>query len=148
MIDIVDRNTRSRIMARIGGKDTLPELTLRRRLHRAGFRYRLHDRNLPGRPDLVLPRHRAALFVHGCFWHRHQGCRFATTPATRAEFWQAKFAGTIERDRLQQQSLRDAGWRVAVVWECALDGKHLDSTVMLVCDWLSTADSTLEIPHA
>lgn len=107
-------------MSRIRGKDTQPELVLRRALHARGFRFRLHDRRLPGRPDLVLPRYRAVCLVHGCFWHRHQGCRFATAPASRQEFWQAKFDATRARDRRNRGRLLESGWRVAVIWECSL----------------------------
>ena len=120
MIDVVDQKTRSRMMSRIRGKDTRPEMLVRSGLHRLGFRFRLHARNLPGSPDLVLKRYRAVVFVHGCYWHRHEGCRYATTPATRREFWLEKFRANVARDRRHQQKLREAGWRVFVVWECAL----------------------------
>lgn len=118
MADIVDKATRSRMMAGIAGKDTRPEVAVRRSLHAAGFRFRLHRRNLPGRPDIVLPKYRTVVFVHGCFWHRHPGCRFATTPGTRRQFWTRKFQENVSRDRRQLAELRRAGWRVAVVWEC------------------------------
>lgn len=111
---------RSRNMAAIRGKDTAPELAVRRMLHGMGLRFRLHRKELPGRPDIVLPRHRTVVFVHGCFWHRHQGCRFTTTPKTRREFWQAKFDGNVARDRRNQAELVQLGWRVIVVWECEL----------------------------
>ena len=120
MTDIVDIQTRSRMMAGIRGKDTKPELRLRRSLHAMGFRYRLHAKGLPGRPDLVLPKYRAVIFVHGCFWHRHPGCRFASTPSTRPEFWAAKFAANVARDEAVRSQLLQCGWRVATVWECAL----------------------------
>lgn len=116
--DIVDRQTRARMMAGIGAKNTAPELIVRRALHRRGFRYRLNVRDLPGTPDLVLPRHRAAIFVHGCFWHRHGGCRFAAAPKTREEFWSKKFASNVARDEKAIVALNGAGWRTAVVWEC------------------------------
>lgn len=122
MPDIVDSATRSRMMAGIRSKDTKPELQVRKALHALGFRYRLHDRRLPGHPDLVLPRYRVAIFVHGCFWHRHEGCFHASTPATRAGFWAAKFEKNVQRDRQSRQALKEAGWRVLVVWECGL--KH------------------------
>ena len=120
MIDIVDEKTRSRMMSGIRGKNTKPELALRRALHGRGFRFRLHSGTVPGRPDLVLRKHRAVVFVHGCFWHRHEGCRFATSPSTRPEFWQAKFEANIARDSAVRRALLDEGWRVATVWECAL----------------------------
>lgn len=120
MVDIVDTETRSRIMAGIKGKNTRPELALRRALHARGFRYRLHSKKVHGRPDLVLPKYRAVVFVHGCFWHRHEGCPYATTPATRTEYWQAKFEANVARDHAVQETLLSEGWRVATIWECAL----------------------------
>ncbi|MDE0054626.1 MAG: DNA mismatch endonuclease Vsr [Gammaproteobacteria bacterium] len=136
MTDIVDKATRSRMMAGISGKDTKPELTLRRALHRRGFRFRLHVRNLPSKPDLVLRRHGAVCFVHGCFWHRHPGCRYATTPATRPDFWQAKFKSNVERDHRSKSQLLKAGWRVAIVWECALRGERVEMTIRTLEQWL------------
>lgn len=128
MVDIVDAETRSRMMRNIRGKDTKPELLLRRALHALGFRYRLHQKGLPGRPDLVFPKYRAAVFVHGCFWHRHQGCPKATTPATREDFWKSKFAENTARDRRNIDQLQSAGWRVLVVWECELAPACIDAT--------------------
>lgn len=118
MTDVVDALTRSRMMSGIRGRDTLPELTVRRALHSAGLRYRVDVRSLPGRPDIVFPSRLVAIFVHGCFWHRHQGCRFATTPATRPEFWQTKFAQNVARDERVRRQLEAAGWAVVTVWEC------------------------------
>ena len=120
MTDTVDYATRSRIMASVGREDTRPEMLVRRELHRLGFRFRLHDARLPGKPDLVLRKHSAVIFVHGCYWHRHEGCRYATTPATRREFWLGKFAANVQRDLRDQAALRTEGWRVFVVWECVL----------------------------
>ena len=120
MIDVVDQKTRSKMMSGIRGKDTRPEMLVRKELHRLGFRFRLHDRKLSGKPDLVLRKHSAVIFVHGCYWHRHERCRYATTPATRREFWLQKFEANVLRDRHAQETLRAAGWRVFVVWECAL----------------------------
>ena len=120
MADIVDRATRSRMMAGIGSKDTWPELALRRAVHARGLRYRLHDRRIPGTPDLVFRRFSAVCFVHGCFWHRHAGCPYTTTPTTREKFWRTKFDANTERDRRNRRDLLQAGWRVAIVWECAL----------------------------
>ncbi len=123
-MDVVDAATRSRMMAGIRGKDTKPELIVRRFLHRAGPRFRLHAK-LPGKPDLVLPKHRAAVFVHGCFWHRHEGCRYATTPANNAAAWQEKFAANVRRDAKVRQQLEELGWRVLVIWSCELDERRL-----------------------
>ena len=118
MTDIVDKKRRSEVMARIGSRDTAPELAVRRIAHRMGLRFRLHRNDLPGRPDLVFPKHRLAVFVHGCFWHRHEGCRHASTPKSRIAFWTEKFAANVERDARQQAALRMLGWRVLVVWQC------------------------------
>jgi len=120
MADVVPPHIRSRMMASIRGRDTKPELVVRRYLHGCGFCYSLTRKDLPGRPDLVLPRHCAVVFVHGCFWHGHAGCRFATRPASRREFWEAKLSANIERDSRVESELRAEGWRVAIVWECAL----------------------------
>ena len=111
---------RSALMARIRGRDTEPEMIVRRLLHAMGYRFRLHARDLPGRPDIVLRSRRTVIFVHGCFWHRHD-CGLAYTPKTRREFWQKKFAGNVERDRRARNKLEEAGWNVIVVWECQLD---------------------------
>jgi DNA mismatch endonuclease, patch repair protein len=125
MPDIVDSATRSRMMSGIRGRDTRPELKVRRFLHRAGFRYRLHAYLLPGKPDLVLPRYHAVVFVHGCFWHRHRGCRFAYLPKSREAFWRAKLEGNAVRDARVAESLRRSGWRVFVVWECEINAASL-----------------------
>ena len=127
-------------MAGIRGKDTRPELSLRKALHALGFRYRLHEKRLPGRPDLVFPKHHAACFVHGCFWHRHPGCRYTTFPATRPDFWNAKFADNVARDERNRNQLIHAGWRVAVVWECSLRGNALPVTASRLADWLQGDD--------
>lgn len=111
---------RSALMARIRSRDTGPELAVRRMLHAMGHRFGLHRRDLPGKPDVVLPARRLALFVHGCFWHRHPGCRFATFPKTRADYWGPKLAGNVARDRRASEQLAVAGWRVEVIWECEL----------------------------
>jgi DNA mismatch endonuclease (patch repair protein) len=118
MADNLTNAERSRLMARVRTKDTGPEMVVRRFLHVRGFRYRLHDRNLPGRPDLVFPGRKIAVFVHGCFWHRHPGCSLSYTPKTRVDFWKAKFAQNIERDRRVTEELQLMGFRVLVVWEC------------------------------
>ena len=105
-------------MARIGSADTSPELAVRRLLHRLGYRFRLHRRSLPGRPDICFPGRKKAIFIHGCFWHRHEGCRRTTTPKTRTSFWKDKFERNVERDRANLKDLVELGWRVMVVWEC------------------------------
>jgi DNA mismatch endonuclease, patch repair protein len=117
-MDVVDKATRSRMMGGIGGKNTIPELLVRSALHRAGLRFRIHGRGLPGRPDIVLRKHQTVIFVHGCFWHRHAGCRYATTPATNKPFWSRKFSDNVGRDARNRSALRKAGWRVLTVWEC------------------------------
>jgi DNA mismatch endonuclease, patch repair protein len=105
-------------MARVRGRDTKPEMVVRRTLHAMGFRFRLFRRDLPGRPDIVLPKHQLAIFVHGCFWHRHDGCYLSSTPKTRVEFWSDKFATNVARDARNSAELRALGLRVGVIWEC------------------------------
>lgn len=120
MVDSLSPSRRSWNMRRIRGANTLPERRLRSQLHRRGLRFRLHDRKLPGSPDIVLPRFKSVIFVHGCFWHRHAGCRNATSPSTRKEFWEKKFQDNGRRDSRNQRALRRSGWRVLVVWECQI----------------------------
>lgn len=105
-------------MSRIRGKDTRPEVRVRSVLHRMGYRFRLHRKDLPGKPDIVLPRYETVVFVHGCFWHRHPGCRFAYTPKSRIEFWNAKFQRNVERHAEVEEQLSELGWRIVVIWEC------------------------------
>ncbi|MDN2565223.1 very short patch repair endonuclease [Aquibium sp. A9E412] len=146
MTDIVDKQTRSRMMAGIRGKDTKPELALRQALHARGFRFRLHAKNVHGRPDLVFPKHRAVIFVHGCFWHRHEGCRYTTTPATRPEFWQAKFETNVARDSAVRTTLLESGWRVATVWECALRKPgQVAASAEFLSGWLVSDEGQIEI---
>ena len=114
--DVPDQ--RRALMGRIKGANTKPEMIVRRVLHAMGRRFRLHRRDLPGRPDIVLPRFRIAIFVHGCFWHRHPGCAGTTTPKTRTSFWSAKFEANMTRDSTAQAALAAAGWKVVVIWEC------------------------------
>ncbi|MFK4056871.1 very short patch repair endonuclease [Brevundimonas sp. NPDC046655] len=124
-MDKLDPERRSANMSRIRGKDTGPEIRVRRIAHRMGLRFRLHRKDLPGRPDLVFPKHQLVVFVHGCFWHRHPGCPRASTPSTRDDFWQAKFAANVERDARQIAALEAEGWRVLVLWECGLKDEAL-----------------------
>jgi DNA mismatch endonuclease (patch repair protein) len=141
MADTVNKATRSRMMAKIGGKNTKPEMTIRRALHARGFRFRLHVASMPGRPDIVLPKYRAVILVHGCFWHRHSGCRYSTTPATRPEFWLEKFQQNVKRDQRTLNELRALGWRVATAWEC--DIRNGDKVVEDLIDWLVSERQTL-----
>ena len=120
MADVVDKATRSRMMSGIRGKNTKPELLVRRYLHGRGLRFRLHAAALPGKPDIVLPRYRKVVFVHGCFWHHHAGCKYATLPSSRAEFWANKLSENVARDQYQIAALEGLGWRVLIVWECEL----------------------------
>ncbi|TPM05212.1 MULTISPECIES: DNA mismatch endonuclease Vsr [unclassified Mesorhizobium] len=117
-MDHLSATARRDLMGRIRRQDTAPEIRVRRVLHRLGFRFRLHRRDLPGTPDILLPRYKTALFVHGCFWHRHPVCKRASHPATNTERWNQKFARNIERDRIVEHELSALGWRVAVIWEC------------------------------
>lgn len=120
MTDTLSIEERSERMSRIRGTNTAPELALRSALHRLGLRFRLHAKDLPGKPDIVLPKHGSVIFVHGCFWHRHPGCRVATIPKSNTEFWREKFSRNVQRDTRHVRSLRAAGWRVFTAWECDL----------------------------
>ena len=142
MTDIVDKATRSMWMAGIGRKDTKPELAVRRLLHKAGIRFVLNDRRLPGSPDIVMPRFQVCVFVHGCYWHRHAGCKFATTPTTNTDFWQAKFQANVTRDKKDVAALLTAGWRVLILWECGLRGSDLNARL----DWLVPEIKLGEMP--
>lgn len=146
MADVVDPATRSRMMAGIRGRDTRPEMAVRRALFAAGFRFRLHRRDLPGSPDIVLPGRMIAVFVHGCFWHRHGGCRYSKLPATRPEFWKAKLDANVERDSRAIQALRAGGWRVLIVWECAVRNNETLATLReTLADWIRSGASFGEV---
>jgi len=125
-MDHLSKTERSALMRKIGGKNTQPEIVVRRVLHAMGLRFRLHVKTILGTPDIVLPRHKTVVFVHGCFWHRHPGCSRAYTPHTRTSFWMQKFDCNVARDREVQESLRKEGWRVIVIWECQTFPKNLD----------------------
>lgn len=133
MVDVLTPEQRHRNMSRIRGKDTTPELKLRSMLHRAGYRFRLHYPRLPGRPDIVLPKYRTVVFVHGCFWHRHEGCKYATEPKTRPEFWKKKFSDTVERDSRNRKEISEAGWQVITIWECELKHEPRKTFQRLCC---------------
>lgn len=137
--------SRSEMMSRIGSKDTKPELVVRRGLHAKGYRYRLHNRELTGKPDIVLSKFRAVIFVHGCFWHAHENCKFFTLPKSNAAFWQKKLRGNRERDQLSQRRLNESGWRVMIVWECATRKLPTDRVIDAISKWLISDRSFFEL---
>jgi DNA mismatch endonuclease, patch repair protein len=148
MTDIVDRATRSRMMSGIRARNTKPEVRIRSLLHRAGFRFRIHVSDLPGKPDVVLPRFRAIIMIHGCFWHWH-GCHLFKLPSTRQDFWETKIRRNRDNDRRVESALHDAGWRVATIWECAMKGPgRLDDADLQqqIASWLQSRSELLEIP--
>lgn len=145
--DIVSTSVRSRMMAAVKGKNTTPELAIRSALHRRGFRFRLHRKDLPGKPDIVFAGRNAVIFVHGCFWHGHD-CHLFRWPKSREDFWREKIGSNIKRDRNQREALANAGWRIGTVWECALKGKTrlpFDSVVDQCAMWLKSDIKTLEV---
>lgn len=137
MVDVVDSATRSRMMSGIRGRNTKPEILIRSLLHRHGFRFRLHARDLPGKPDIVLPRYHAAVFVHGCFWHGHD-CPLFKWPSTRPDFWREKIGRNRANDHKTREALVASGWRVGIVWECAMRGagKNIEGVAQRLADWL------------
>ncbi len=147
MVDIVSPDTRSRMMAGIKGKNTRPELTIRKALHSLGFRYRLHDSRLPGKPDLIFPKYRAVILVHGCFWHGHD-CHLFKWPSSRKEFWRKKITRNQEKDSETLSGLQNDGWRILTLWECALKGrtrKPLEKVIENVSSWLESSSKSREI---
>ena len=146
MTDIVSPSVRSRMMSGIKGKNSVPEMMVRRLLFSAGYRFRLHRRDLPGTPDIVLPSRKIAIFVHGCFWHAHKGCKYAKTPATRPEFWAAKLEANVSRDQLTIDKLTALGWRVLCIWECATrDQEAVRSLKDNIIDWINAGAQFGEI---
>lgn len=148
MTDVHSVEARSRNMAAIRCKDTKPEILIRKALFSRGYRYRLHCADLPGRPDLVLPKYRAVIQIQGCFWHKHD-CRYFKWPATRAEFWRAKIEGNVVRDQRSLYRLKIKGWRALLIWECALRGLSTDGLELLVDEieyWLSSTFEYHELP--
>lgn len=146
MVDVVSPADRSRMMAGIQGKNTKPELIVRRMLFASGYRFRLHRRDLPGAPDIVMLGRKVAIFVHGCFWHMHHGCRFAKMPATRPEFWKAKLEANVERDRRAVEKLQSLGWRVLCVWECSTrDVQAAAGLQAAMSAWIEGGDQLGEI---
>ena len=143
MIDVVDEATRSRMMSGIRGRNTQPEILIRSLLHRHGFRFRLHARDLPGKPDIVLPRYHAVVFVHGCFWHGHD-CPLFKWPGTRPDFWREKIGRNQVNDNRAREALLANGWRVGVVWECALRSKRQEALAQLA-EFIDSGSSRIEI---
>lgn len=147
MTDVVDAVTRSRMMSGIRGKNTSPELLIRKTLHARGFRFRIHADHFPGKPDLVFTKYKAVIFVHGCFWHAHN-CRYFKIPQTRREFWLEKIGKNQTRDQLQVSALRSSGWRVLIVWECAVRLMKKQKSSLLIDrieDWLVNGSEYLQI---
>lgn len=147
MVDIVDVSTRSRMMAGIKSRNTKPEILIRKLLHKKGFRFRLHVKDLPGKPDIVLPKYKAVIFINGCFWHGHKDCHLFKLPATRTEFWQEKIAQNQANDCKSINLLLENNWKVCVVWECSIRGatKDPDKVINLISEWLCAKESFIEI---
>ena len=143
-MDVVDAKTRSRMMAGIRGRNTSPERKVRRYLHARGFRFRLNVKGLPGKPDIVLPKYGLVIFVHGCFWHRHPGCRLTSTPSTNPQRWQEKFQANVTRDKRNREHLLNQGWRVLTLWECGLRRKPEE--LEWLPDWIKSAEALAEWP--
>lgn len=139
-MDRITQEKRSWNMSQIRGKNTKPELAVRSALHRLGFRFSLHRSDLPGKPDLVLPKYHAAIFVHGCFWHRHKGCKLAYSPKTKQEFWQQKFSNNVDRDKHNLDALTELGWNPIVIWECEIK-KDLSGAIEKIRDMLLNKNS-------
>jgi DNA mismatch endonuclease (patch repair protein) len=139
MSDVHDRETRSFNMSRIRSRDTKPELLVRRFLFTKGFRYKLHEKKLPGKPDIVLPKHRTVIFVHGCFWHGHKGCKYFVVPKTRTAWWMGKIRATSQRDLEKTLKIQQDGWKVITIFECELRGKDLQRTQTRIINRLSGA---------
>lgn len=149
MSDVFSPEKRSEVMSKIQGKDTKPELKIRKALHALGYRYRIHDKNIKGKPDLKLTKYNALIFVHGCFWHGHD-CHLFKWPQKNAEFWRNKITGNIERDKKNIALLRSEGWRVLVIWECALKGKYsidFQKLIDKIDVWLKSDSRFLSIPN-
>ena len=143
-MDILSTEKRSEVMSRIRGQDTKPEMMVRRLVHRLGYRYRLHGKHLPGKPDLVFPGRKKVIFVHGCFWHQHSGCKAATMPKTRADFWRNKLERNVERDEQQKAELANGGWEVLTIWECQLQQNDL---VERIQSFLDETGSSPDLEH-
>ena len=146
-MDVVSPQKRSKMMSGIRGKNTKPEIIIRKALHKEGFRYKLHSRNLPGKPDIVLPRHKAVIMINGCFWHGHD-CHLFKWPASRPDFWKNKIKENRNRDLKNLHQLGSNGWRIMVVWECSIKGKNklpFDQTIDLIKNWILVGNDYVEL---
>ena len=148
MADFMTGTQRSRAMSKVRSKNTKPEITIRSGLHRRGFRFRVNDKNLPGKPDIILRKYSALIFIHGCFWHHHLNCPKSKMPQTRKEFWENKIGNNIIRDRKNITKLRSMGWRIAIVWECAVKKEeNLVQTLETLNEWIKKGDFYIEFPE-
>ncbi len=147
MSDIVDKETRSRMMAGIKGKNTKPELVIRKAIFNRGFRYRIHEKKLPGKPDIVLKKYKAVIFIHGCFWHKHN-CHLFKWPKSNPNFWKKKISTNKKNDLQNINKLIESGWRITIIWECSLKGKgkpDFEELITKLCDWIESSEERLEI---
>lgn len=148
MTDTLSPEQRSQLMAKVHGKDTAMEKKVRSYLHKRGYRFRKYVAGLPGSPDIVLPKYRATIFIHGCFWHGHPGCRKSCLPTTRQAFWEEKRKANLERDARKITELINLGWRIAVVWQCSLEKTEmLNNTIVSLEEWITSEESRCEIPN-
>ncbi|HFG6875079.1 TPA: very short patch repair endonuclease [Acinetobacter baumannii] len=147
MVDIVDSTTRSIMMSKIRSKNTKPELLIRSLLHRRGFRFRVHVKDLPGKPDIVLAKYKAVIFINGCFWHGHQGCSLFKLPGTRSDFWEQIIARNQINDNKAIVALLEKNWRIAIIWECSIRGKNRnpEQVITLIANWLQGSEVFLEV---
>ena len=146
MADVHNKATRSYNMSRIKGKDTKPEMLVRKFLHAQGFRYRLHDKKLPGKPDIVLPKYKTVIFIHGCFWHKHEGCKYFVVPKTRTEWWMNKINGNVANDKKASEALKEAGWKIINIWECELKSSKKEYTLIHIQEQLDYLKRNLKKP--
>ena len=147
MVDVVSKEKRSKMMSGIRYKDTKPEIKIRKVLHAKGFRYSLHNSKLPGKPDIVLPKYNAIIFINGCFWHQHN-CHLFKWPSTRTEFWREKISGNKDRDKQNILKLKESSWRILTIWECAIKGKNkrsFDDVIDITSNWIKSQNKEMEI---
>jgi DNA mismatch endonuclease (patch repair protein) len=147
-MDIVSPKTRSRMMSGIRGRNTQPELYVRSLLHHSGFRFRLHRRDLQGCPDIVMPKYKAIIFIHGCFWHLHQGCKYVKMPSSSIKFWTEKLNGNRQRDLQNIDHLLSTGWRVLIVWECTIRANHGSELAEEIALWIHSSEKFAELPKS